>query len=173
MLERVFRICGELCTGCGSCIDACSTGAIHLEGRGAEIDETLCIACEACLDTCPNGAISLITEPAYTDPITIQHVISPGLEVDQPPVPLSETVVPTRGLKPLAGASLAFFGSEVAPRLVDVLIKSIENRLARPTAAIISPSLPSSRDYRLQSSQAKQIRHRGGSYGNRKYKGRR
>ena len=173
MLERVIRISGELCTGCGSCIDACSTGAIHLVDHQGEIDETLCIACEACLDACPNGAIILITEPAYTEPITIQHLITPGLEVDQHPISLPETAVPAHGLKSLAGAALAFLGSEVAPRLMDVAIKSIENRLAQPTATTISPSLLSSRDYSLQNrGQRMQIRYRGGSCENRKYKGR-
>ena len=174
LLEKVIRINGELCAGCGSCIEACSTGAIHLTDHEAEIDETLCIVCEACLEACPNGAIILVTEPAYTEPITMQHVITPGLEVDQHPVSLSETAVPARSIKSLAGAALAFLGNEVAPRLMDVVIKSIENRLAQPTTTTISPSLLSSRDYSLQNrGQRMQIRHRGGSCENRKYKGRR
>src|SRR4030042_6847982 len=125
MLERVIRISGELCTGCGSCIDACSTGAIHLVDHQAEIDETLCIACEACLEACPNGAIIAITAPVYTAPIMVQPVTDSGLELNQPPTMLPGTMVPIRGLKPLAGAALSFLGSEVAPRLGGVLIKSI------------------------------------------------
>jgi NAD-dependent dihydropyrimidine dehydrogenase PreA subunit len=168
MLEKVIRVSKELCTGCGSCIDACSAGAIHLVDHVAEIDDTLCIACETCLETCPNGAIISITEPAYTEPIMIRPMTDLGLEIDQHPTILPGTSVPVRGLKSLAGATLSFLGSEVAPRLVDVLIKSIENRLAQPTATIISPSLPSSRDYCLQSiGQRKQIRYRGGRIGNR------
>src|SRR4030042_563162 len=166
MLERVIRISGELCTGCGSCIDACSTGAIHLADHEAEIDKTLCIACEACLEACPNGAIILIAKPAYLEPITIQHVITPGLEVDQHPASLSETAVPARGLKPLVGAALAFLGSEVAPRLMDVVIKSIENRLAQPTATTISSSIFSSSNYSQSRVQRKQNRYRGGKVAN-------
>jgi Fe-S-cluster-containing hydrogenase component 2 len=174
MLEKVIQVSKELCTGCGSCIDACSAGAIHLVDHQAEIDETLCIACEACLENCPNGAIIAITAPAYNAPITVQPVTDSGLELNQHPTMLSETAVPVCGLKPLAGATLAFLGSEVAPRLVDVLIKSIENRLAQPITTTISPSSPSSRDYSLQNrGQRKQIRHRGGRSVNRKYKGRR
>jgi Fe-S-cluster-containing hydrogenase component 2 len=170
MVERVIRISGELCTGCGSCIDACSTGAIHLVDHQAEIDETLCIACEACLEACPNGAIIAITAPVYTAPIMEQPVTDSGLELNQLPTMLPGTAVPVRGLKPLAGATLSFLGSEVAPRLVDVLIKSIERRLTQPTTTTISPSISSSRDYSLQNrGQRKQIRHRGGSSGNRKY----
>jgi len=166
MLEKVIQISGELCTGCGSCIEVCSTGAIHLTDHEAEIDETLCIACEACLEACPNGAIILVTEPAYTEPITIQHVVTPGLEVDQHPASLSETAVPARSLKPLAGAALAFLGSEVAPRLMDVVIKSIENRLAQPTATTISPSIFSSSNYSQSRVQRKQNRYRGGKVAN-------
>jgi len=174
MLERVIRISRELCTGCGSCIDACSTGAIHLMDHQAEVDDTLCTACEACLEACPNGAIIASSAPVYTAPIMIQPVTDSRLEINQPPTMLPGTAVPVRGLKPLAGAALSFLGSEVAPRMVDVLIKSIERRLTQPTTTTISLSISSSRDYSLQNrGQRKQIRHRGGSSGNKKYKGRR
>jgi Fe-S-cluster-containing hydrogenase component 2 len=166
MLEKVIRISGELCTGCGSCIDACSAGAILLVDHHAEILENLCIACEACLDACPNGAIILITEPAYTESITIQHLISPGLEVDQHPISLPETAVPARGLNSLAGAALAFLRSEVAPRLMDMAIKSIENKRAQPTATTISPSIFSSSNYSQSRVQRKQNRYRGGKVAN-------
>jgi Fe-S-cluster-containing hydrogenase component 2 len=169
ILEKAIHVNQELCTGCVSCIDACSAGAIHLVDDVAEIDETLCIACEACLEACPNGAITAITTSVYNAPFTVQPVSDSGLDLKQHPTMLPETAVLEHGLKPLAGAALAFLGSEVAPRLMDVLIKSIENRLAQPTATIISPSLPSSRDYSLQSGgQRKQIRYRGGRIGNRK-----
>jgi len=174
IVEKVIQVNQDLCTGCGSCVDSCSVGAIHLMEHAVEIDDALCIACEACLETCLNGAIIAITAPVYTAPITGQLVTNPGLELNQHPIMLPETAIPVRGLKPLAGSVLAFMGSEVAPRLVDVLIKSIERRLAQPTATTISPSISSSRDYSLQSrGQRKQIRYRGGSLGNKKYKGRR
>jgi NAD-dependent dihydropyrimidine dehydrogenase PreA subunit len=174
MLEKVIQVSKELCTGCGSCIEACSAGAIHLVDHQAEIDETLCIACEACVEACQNGAIIAITAPFYNAPITVQPVTDSGLELKQPPTMLPGTAVPVRGLKPLAGAALSFLGSEVAPRLVDVLIKSIEDRLMHLTTTTISPSISSSRDYSIQNrGQRKKIRHRGGRIGNRKYNGRR
>jgi NAD-dependent dihydropyrimidine dehydrogenase PreA subunit len=147
IVEKAIQVNQELCAGCGSCIDACSVGAIHLVDYRAEIDDDLCIACEACLENCPNGAIIAITAPAYTVPITVQPMIVPGSGLGQQPTTSLETAVPARGLKPLAGAALAFLGSEVAPRLVDVLIKSIENKLAQPTATTILPLIPFSRDY--------------------------
>jgi len=172
MLEKFIQVNKELCTGCGSCIDVCSAGVIHLVDHQAEIDETLCKACEACLDACPNGAIITITAPVYAATIMVQPVTDPGLALIQEPAVLPETTVHVRGLKPLAGAAFAFLRSEVAPRLVDVLIKSIENRLARPTATLISPSIPYSRECSMQSrGQRKQIRRRGGSMGVGKQKG--
>jgi NAD-dependent dihydropyrimidine dehydrogenase PreA subunit len=172
--EKVMQVNQELCTGCGSCIDVCSVRAIQLVDHVAEIDDDLCIACEACLEACPNGAIISITVPVYNAPITVQPVTDSGLDLKQHPTMFPETPVTDRGLKPLAGAALTFLGSEVAPRLMDVLIKSIENKLARPTTNTILPSIPSSRANSSQSrGQRKQIRHRGGSMGNRKYNGRR
>jgi Fe-S-cluster-containing hydrogenase component 2 len=169
ILVKAIQVNQELCAGCGSCIDVCSVGAIHLIDDVAEIDDDLCIACEACLEACPNGAIIAITSPTDCAQITVQPASDSGLNLSQQLKVLPETAVPVRGLKPLAGAALAFLGSEVAPRLMDVLIKSIENRIAQPTSTTISPSLPSSRDYRLQSrGERKQIRYRGGRIGNRK-----
>jgi NAD-dependent dihydropyrimidine dehydrogenase PreA subunit len=171
---KAIQVNQELCAGCGSCIDACSAGAIHLVDHVAEIDVDLCTACEACLENCPNGAIIAITSPSDCAPITIQPSSDPGLNQGQQRIVLPEKAVPNRGLRPLAGAALAFLGNEVAPRLVDVLIKSIENRLAQPTATSISRSIPSSQEYGLQyGGQRKQIRYRGGQMGNKKYKGRR
>jgi Fe-S-cluster-containing hydrogenase component 2 len=174
MVEKVVQVNQKLCTGCGSCIDACSVGVIHLVDHVVQIDDALCIACETCLETCPNGAIIAITTPVSTAPITVRPVTDPGLVLVQQPAALPETTVPVGGLKPLIEAAFAFLGSEVAPRLVDVVIQSIERRLAQPITMTISPSIPSSRKYSTQSrGQRKQIRHRGGGMGNRKYKGRR
>ena len=174
MVEKVIQVNQELCAGCGSCVDVCEVGAIHLVDHVAEIDDALCIACETCLENCPNGAIIAITAPAYIAPIMAQPMTVPESGFGQQPATSLETTVPVRGLKPLAGAALAFLGSEVAPRLVDVVIQSFEHRLTKLTTTTISPSIPSSRDYSLQSrGQRKQIRYRGGSSANRNSNGRR
>jgi len=174
MVEKVIQVNQELCAGCGSCVDACSVGAIHLMDHVAEIEGALCIACEACLEACPNGAIIAITAPVYNVPITVQPVTDLGVELSQQPTIFPETAVPARSLKPLAEAALSFLGSEVAPRLVDVVIKSIEHKISQPTTAVISPSRYSASDYCSQSrGQHKQIRYRGGSSGYKKHKGKR
>ena len=50
-----FKVNLELCTGCGTCMEACSFGAIQLLGQQAVIDDTLCTECETCIDACPKG----------------------------------------------------------------------------------------------------------------------
>jgi len=45
------------CTGCGACVMACPTGAIHLVGGVASVDQERCRECEVCLAACPEGAI--------------------------------------------------------------------------------------------------------------------
>jgi len=46
------------CTGCGTCVDACSFGSIRIENEKAVIDDT-CTACGACVESCPSGAIKM------------------------------------------------------------------------------------------------------------------
>ena len=53
----------KLCTGCGSCVEACPFGAISMHKREGElalsqIDPLLCTGCGNCVVTCPVKAIS-------------------------------------------------------------------------------------------------------------------
>jgi len=135
----IIHISQELCAGCGVCMDACSTGAIQLVDRRAEIDNLLCTQCQACADACPNGAITAILIPAQgvileALPEAESHLI-PVQQSEKQPV-LAASV---RRLAPLAGTALAYLGQEVAPRLADALINSLEHRLARPAAVTTTP----------------------------------
>ena len=47
----------ELCTGCQTCIDECSVGAIFMEKDIAFIKEEECIRCGVCHDVCPEDAV--------------------------------------------------------------------------------------------------------------------
>ena len=47
----------ELCTGCQTCIDECSVGAISMEEDIAFIKEDECIRCGVCHDVCPDDAV--------------------------------------------------------------------------------------------------------------------
>jgi ferredoxin len=168
------RIDSELCTGCGACIDACTFEAIQLVDQCAEIVPASCTQCGECLDVCPNGAI--INELTATSEVVIipQADIKPDLQADQKAIVLEETKESKHGIKTLAEAALAFIGSEVAPRVVDVVIKSIEQRLIQPKTTTIPPSPSSSRNYELQNKgQRKHMRYRGRNKAKRISNGRR
>ncbi len=170
----VIQVNQELCTGCGLCIDACSVEAIQLLDQCAVIDDVLCIACEACIDACPNEAITTcsILEPSVSIKTLPTAESRPVPVRDR--VELPEMAAPARGLAPLTGAALAFLGSEVAPRLVDVLITALERRIARPTTTSVTPLSTSSRGLSTQHSGIRrQARYRGGRIGNRNPKERR
>ena len=47
----------ELCTGCQTCVDECSAGAISMEEDTAVINEDKCIRCGVCHDICPDDAV--------------------------------------------------------------------------------------------------------------------
>ena len=47
----------ELCTGCQTCVDECSVGAISMEEDIAFIKEVECIRCGVCHDVCPDDAV--------------------------------------------------------------------------------------------------------------------
>jgi ferredoxin len=47
----------ELCTGCQTCVDECSVGAISMEKDIAFINEDECIRCGVCHDVCPDDAV--------------------------------------------------------------------------------------------------------------------
>jgi ferredoxin len=169
-----IRIDRELCTGCGTCIDACSFEAIKLVDEHAEIDDTICTECDACIGICPNEAIIKDLIPASAIAITPLPISKPESTADQKSIIMPETPTSAYGIKPLAGGILAFLGNEVAPRLVDVLIKSIEHRYLQPNVTSIPPLNSSSINHDLQNpGQRKQIRYRGGNKAHRKLRGRR
>ena len=53
---------GELCNGCGICVDVCPYEAVEVADgpkQGAAVVEALCKACGICAAECPTGAIEL------------------------------------------------------------------------------------------------------------------
>ena len=53
----LINIIKDNCTGCGLCIDVCSSDAIKIEEGCAIVDEEKCFACRLCISVCPKNAI--------------------------------------------------------------------------------------------------------------------
>lgn len=58
--QMAFRIDGDACTSCGSCLPECAVEAISESTDYYVIDEDTCIDCGACVDVCAFDAISEI-----------------------------------------------------------------------------------------------------------------
>jgi uncharacterized Fe-S center protein len=48
---------GEMCTGCGTCLEECPVGAITLEEDVAVIEDEKCVRCGKCHEVCPVEAV--------------------------------------------------------------------------------------------------------------------
>ncbi len=53
----IYQVDPAICNGCGNCISACTTGALHMVGPNAVIDPELCTGCGDCVPRCVRGAI--------------------------------------------------------------------------------------------------------------------
>jgi NAD-dependent dihydropyrimidine dehydrogenase PreA subunit len=127
----VITIDVERCTGCGACVEVCPHGAIYLVEGIATVDSPLCRDCEACVAACPTEAIRLVTpeRALAAEPVRVP-VRQPEPEVIQvrtasPPVPLRAQVLP------VVGATLAWAGREILPRLADLLLDGLDRREVR------------------------------------------
>jgi NAD-dependent dihydropyrimidine dehydrogenase PreA subunit len=173
-IEKVIQINPDLCSGCGLCIEGCSQGAIQLIDHRAEMINDLCTACESCLETCPNGAISAIIKPVASATGVSDPVADTEWKYYPQPVKVLQPTVSKGGVKPVLAGLLTFFGKEVAPRLVDLILKSIESQQTQSMAKVTSPSISSSSVSSGQKrGQQKKVRYRGGRLGNRKHEVRR
>ncbi|MCK5784519.1 MAG: 4Fe-4S binding protein [Desulfobacterales bacterium] len=47
----------EICTGCLTCVDECSVGAISMDEDTAFINESECIRCGVCHEVCSSDAV--------------------------------------------------------------------------------------------------------------------
>ena len=58
--RNIIRIDESLCNGCGSCVIACSEGAIEMvEGIARVVRESFCDGLGACIGECPTGALTI------------------------------------------------------------------------------------------------------------------
>ena len=127
----MITIDADRCTGCGACVKVCPDGAIYLVEGIATVDSQLCRECEACITACPTEAIRLVmpAQEPVAGPVRVP-VRQPEPQVIQvrtasAPVPLRARVLP------VVGASLAWAGREILPRLADLLLEGLDRREAR------------------------------------------
>jgi NAD-dependent dihydropyrimidine dehydrogenase PreA subunit len=123
-----------LCTGCGTCLDVCPTGAIRLyeDEYVSTIEPALCNECLECLDVCPNDAIQRVEAPDLAP--ALQGEVVEGEVIASEVIPVSEVGLPVRTRQPgqlaaLAGTALTFIGSWLLPHAADVLLDAMERRL--------------------------------------------
>jgi len=58
--RKVIKIDDTLCNGCGSCMIACSEGAIQIvDGKARVVSDTFCDGLGACIGECPVGALTI------------------------------------------------------------------------------------------------------------------
>ncbi len=53
------EVSGELCNGCGLCLDACALGAISVRDGKSLIDPVKCAGCGRCISVCPVKAVKV------------------------------------------------------------------------------------------------------------------
>lgn len=154
-----------LCTGCGTCLDACPTGAISLDEDEclSTINPALCNECLECLDVCPNDAIQRVESPDLA-PVVEGEVVE-GEIIAREVLPVSEVRLPVRTRQPgqltaLAGTALTFVGSWLLPRATNALLDAMERRLVEGAS-----SAPSATP--LRSDDKPSMRQMGGRRGGR------
>jgi dissimilatory sulfite reductase (desulfoviridin) alpha/beta subunit len=50
-------VTGEICNGCGACVETCREAAIALTGDSPTVDPDRCLACGKCITVCPTGTL--------------------------------------------------------------------------------------------------------------------
>lgn len=125
----------ERCTGCGACVEACPTGAMHLKDGKAAITPSLCQDCEACISACPEAAIRRETveaadEAALTVPAARREIVDAR----------SRLLPVKRAWLPVLGSALAFVGREIVPGAARWLLDNWDRKRseARQTREAIS-----------------------------------
>lgn len=62
----------DLCTGCGSCAEACPFGALSVGGDESVLNWEKCMGCGVCIEECPNDALSLVRDERKGLPLDVR-----------------------------------------------------------------------------------------------------
>ncbi len=82
--RNIITIDEDKCTGCGSCVTACTEGALRIvNGKARLVEERFCDGLGACIGKCPTGALKIELKESedFDFAATRQHVLDDrGLE---------------------------------------------------------------------------------------------
>jgi len=153
----------EECTGCGACISACEFEAIFIQNDKATIDQDHCEGCRACIEACPLGAITATEKEPQTEKILIK--------TEPVPIKVSNNSAPTRTslremVLPVIGSVLLWTGQELVPRLANLALKSLDQR-------ILADNQNSQRDIQQNTRGSNRIRSSNGGGRHRRIRQRR
>ncbi len=140
----MVRVDREKCTGCGACVAACPTGAIHLVNGVATVDADRCRECEVCMPACPVGAIlpasAMLAEVSPAAEPAEQPTAPPQVITVKPHPVATPSPTPAPGAWPWVGAALAFVGQEIVPRVAASLLAAWDRR-RRPASGAPTATL--------------------------------
>lgn len=80
----VSRVDGELCLGCGACVDTCQFGALSVRDGCAVVDDEACMGCGVCVSQCPEEALSLVREATKGEPLAIVELMEARVDPRAP-----------------------------------------------------------------------------------------
>ncbi len=77
----VSQVDAALCSGCGTCVDACPFSALALHDGLATVDRAACMGCGVCVTKCPQEALSLLRDPAKGEPLELERLLAAVVDV--------------------------------------------------------------------------------------------
>ncbi len=119
-----IRVNPKQCTGCGACMSVCPVSAISIVEGIAVVDHSTCTLCQRCIKACPPKAISIIDLSIATRPLEPQP--NHGIEI------ITEEPVSPQTRYSNAPV-LVNAGLQIIPRLVNMLISTLEHHLTQPS----------------------------------------
>jgi NAD-dependent dihydropyrimidine dehydrogenase PreA subunit len=127
----------QKCTGCGECLQYCPNEAIFLQNNKAVIDQDRCDECTACMEACPEGAIILTQYEESEIVKTVKLVEDSPAKIHQRPIQATSNSIRS-AILPALGSILIWTGTEVLPRLSNLILKNLDKRVQSPNQDLVN-----------------------------------